>query len=455
MTTRAQVSGYRFGLARAEHALVRRDARMLHDPMRAQFRAVIAGAVLAVLLVAGAGIYGVIRPAPSVADARIVAADTGGLFVLVDDVMHPVPNLASARLVAGAPLPAKTVAQRSVSSYPRGPALGIPGAPASLPGPADERESVWTVCDDPAAGTAVLAGPPSAEPAVPRAAALVATSAGKWLLYHRERDGRQTPVRARLAADEVAVRRALGLDGAPARPISQALLNAFPAEPDLSVPDITGSGAPGPGPLRELPVGTVIRSLGVDDRPSYFVVLRDGVQPLSAPAAEAVRGADVASPGAVRQVSPGVLTAVPVVHRLALDHFPAAPPQLADAGEVLCRSWSHAGGPGPARESMVVSAHLPLPGGARVVTLGSADGDGPGLDGVYVRPGTAERVAVPGGEYYVTDAGVRYRLVDVQVGEILGLPGAARPAPWPVLSLLPAGPQLARESALVARDLPR
>ena len=38
LTTRAQVSGYRFLLQRAEHALVRRDARMLHDPMRAQRR---------------------------------------------------------------------------------------------------------------------------------------------------------------------------------------------------------------------------------------------------------------------------------------------------------------------------------------------------------------------------------------------------------------------------------
>lgn len=428
---------------------------MLHDPMRAQFRALVAGAVLAVLLVAGAGIYGVIRPAPSVADARIVAADTGGLFVLVDEVMHPVPNLASARLVAGAPLPARTVAQRSVSSYPRGPALGIPGAPASLPGPGDPDTATWTVCDDPAAGTAVLAGPPAAAAAGDSAAALVATPAGDWLLYHHERDGRQRPVRARLADDAVAVRRVLGLDGAAARPISQALLNTFPAEPDLAVPDIVGGGAPGPGPLRQIPVGTVIRSLGVDDRPSYFVVLRDGVQPVPARAAEALRGADRTSPGEVRQVSPGLLTAVPVVHRLPLDHFPAVAPQLVDADAVLCRSWEHPGGTGQARESLVVAAHLPLPGGARVVTLGSADGGGPGLDGVYLRPGTAERVAVPGGEYYVTDAGVRYRLAEAEVAQVLGLPGHARPAPWPVLSLLPAGPALARESALVARDLPR
>ena len=42
-TTRWQVSGYRFLVRRMEHALVRRDVRMLHDPMRSQSRAYAAG----------------------------------------------------------------------------------------------------------------------------------------------------------------------------------------------------------------------------------------------------------------------------------------------------------------------------------------------------------------------------------------------------------------------------
>ncbi|MBF6247361.1 type VII secretion protein EccB, partial [Nocardia elegans] len=36
LTTKAQVNGYRFLLRRLDHALVRRDVRMLHDPMRSQ-----------------------------------------------------------------------------------------------------------------------------------------------------------------------------------------------------------------------------------------------------------------------------------------------------------------------------------------------------------------------------------------------------------------------------------
>lgn len=42
-TTRWQVNGYRFLVRRMEHALVRRDVRMLHDPMRSQSRALAVG----------------------------------------------------------------------------------------------------------------------------------------------------------------------------------------------------------------------------------------------------------------------------------------------------------------------------------------------------------------------------------------------------------------------------
>ncbi|AVM01292.1 type VII secretion protein EccB [Gordonia iterans] len=451
LTTRAQVSGYRFGLARAEHALIRRDARMLADPMRSQFRALLAGLVVAVLLLAGAGIYGLVRPSPSVGDATIVAVEGGGLFVLVDDALHPVPNLASARLVAGAPLPVKTVSQRSMSAYPRGPALGIPGAPAALPGPADAGRSVWTVCDDPAGGTAVLAGPLTAPPAPAQTGALVRAGDTEWLLYQIAADGVSLPVRATVSSS-VAVRRALGLDGAAARPISEALLNTFPAQPALAVPEVPGRGGPGPGPLREVPVGSVIRSLGVDDAPSYFAVLPDGIQPLTPVAAQVLRGADAGDPHAVRQVAPGVLAAVPVVRRLPVESFPEHVPAPVGADAVMCRSWSREKGT-PERETLHVSPHLPLPEGARVVSLSSADGSGPGLDGVYLRPGSGEHLRVTGGDYYVSDAGIRYRLATAEIGRMLGL-SDPRPAPWPVLALLPEGPALAREPALVARDLP-
>jgi hypothetical protein len=43
-TKHAQVNGHRFLLLRLEHALIRGDSRMIHDPMRSQVRALIGGA---------------------------------------------------------------------------------------------------------------------------------------------------------------------------------------------------------------------------------------------------------------------------------------------------------------------------------------------------------------------------------------------------------------------------
>ncbi|MDQ3899009.1 MAG: type VII secretion protein EccB, partial [Actinomycetota bacterium] len=49
-TTTSQVQAYRFVLRRMESALVRKDAVMLHEPMRHHLRATVVGLLVAVLL---------------------------------------------------------------------------------------------------------------------------------------------------------------------------------------------------------------------------------------------------------------------------------------------------------------------------------------------------------------------------------------------------------------------
>ncbi|MBB4137270.1 type VII secretion protein EccB [Gordonia humi] len=457
ITTRAQVSGYRFGLARAEHALVRRDERMLHDPMRAQNRALVAGAVVAVLILAGAGVYGLIRPAPSVGDARIVADSGGGLYVLVDEVMHPVLNLASARLIVGGPLPTKKVSDASLREHPRGPTLGIAGAPTSLPESAGDAVSSWTVCDGPA-GTTVLAGR-SPGPAASDAGALVTYDDEVWLLYTERGDG--TPVRAEVDVAAVEVVRALGIEGARPRPVSAALLDAFPEREPLVVPGVPGRG--GRGPL-DLPVGTVIRTVAVDGAASYRVILADGVQQIPATAADLLRAADPDASAEVEEVAPGELTRTPVVDRLPVGHFPVRAPTLVDDAAVLCRHWSRGRDDAAARESIVVGDRLPLPADAVPVTLGSADGAGPGVDEVFLAPGTVEHVAVTGArgdsalagqQFVVADTGVRHRLAGDDAASSLGFDDTPVRAPWSVISLLPEGPELSRAAALTMRDVVR
>jgi hypothetical protein len=54
--------------------------------------------------------------------------------------------------------------------------------------------------------------------------------------------------------------------------------------------------------------------------------------------------------------------------------------------------------------------------------------------------------------YLVTDGGVLFGLHDANTAKVVGVLGDPVWAPWPVLTWLPRGPELSRESALVARD---
>ena len=65
VTTRAQVNGYRFLLRRLQHALIRADSRMIHDPMRGQMRALLTGLAVAILISGAAGVLAFFKPAPN------------------------------------------------------------------------------------------------------------------------------------------------------------------------------------------------------------------------------------------------------------------------------------------------------------------------------------------------------------------------------------------------------
>nr|WP_202926642.1 type VII secretion protein EccB [Gordonia desulfuricans] len=481
MTTRAQVNGYRFLLRRLEHALVRRDVRMLHDPMRGQARGLMIGAVLAVLVLAGCGIWGLVRPQGSVGDSTIlVGKGSGGLYVLLDGTLHPAMNLASARLVTGTAAQPNSVSDAKLAKYPRGPLLGIPGAPGALPGSAHPGQSVWTVCDR-SAGDAAAApveltvigerpetGDPIAE-AGPDDAVLVTDGAATFLVYTVPRGQHRTPVRAEVDTDDVAVMRALGLEDHRARAISRGLLNTFPEVDPLAVPVIDRVGTPSALPVPGVRVGSVIRTVGIDDATTFFVVLPDGVQEVGEVAAEMLRLAGRDDAERVVTVAPADLTSVPRTQALPVGEFPAHPPHLVGSGEssTVCSVWSRTGGGDlsgarpPAETALLVGTGLPLAPGARPVRVSAADGAGPGVDQVYLRPGSGEYLQVTGDEaesaraeslFYLSDSGVRFGIPDTGTAQVLGLGDSPHAAPWSVVSLLVAGPTLSRHAALVSHD---
>ena len=70
LTTKVQVSGWRFLLRRVEHAIVRRDTRMFDDPLKFYSRSVAAGVVIASLVAVGAVLAAYFKPLGKRGDDR-------------------------------------------------------------------------------------------------------------------------------------------------------------------------------------------------------------------------------------------------------------------------------------------------------------------------------------------------------------------------------------------------
>ena len=423
------------------------DAAADGDPLRQQSVSLAVGTLLAVLAIGGCALFGWLRPVPGLGDDLIVIDRVSGeLYVRVGDTVHPVMNLVSARLITGVRDDPRQVATSDLAETKRGPLLGIPGAPGSTGPVLSAQESAWTVCDD--ATTTVIAGPVAAGGATralaPDEAVLISShSNSTYLLYGGSR--------ALIDLTDTATVRALRLDGLTPRPASPALLSIIPEAPPIAAPTIPDFGSPGPRALSGFVVGDVIRVERATTT-EYFVVLAGGVQHIGAVAADLIRFAS-ARPGAgITSVAPSVIADIPILGVLPVTEFPdriGAP--LAGDIPAVCASW--------ALGKVTLGAGVGLPLGDRQVpiALAQADGDGPAVDAVFVPPGRSAYVSPAGTGAatgsLVADTGVRYPIADTDAVRVLGLPDHPEPAPWPLLTLLPSGPELRRDAALVARDV--
>jgi type VII secretion protein EccB len=483
VTTRAQVNGYRFLIRRLEHALIRGDSRMIHDPMRGHMRALLVGAVIAVLITGACGVLAFFKPTPNLGNAQILLSKSNGtMYVRIGQEVHPVLNLASARLIVGSAETPKQVDDKFLNTLPRGPMVGIIGAPSSIRGGDNMAMSSWTVCDTldtpavtattglPLLQTTVLANDPVLDSDIraadPSQGVLTEVDGATYLIYNG--------VRARIDLGDPAVVNGLHLQGAEPRAVSLGLFNAFPlVDPINSVP-IDGAGTPSAEVPAQYPIGTVVRT--ADSRGAQlYVVLRDGLQKVTPATADVIRyglsDLDTAADDAV-DVAPAVVADAPIVDTLPVNDYPVDSPRIVapNPDRVLCMGWQRANNAGEATIALLVGNRLPMPTNAQPVRLATADGNGPGLDFAYLSPGSGEFVQSTGGVadsqgsgqlFYVSDTGLRHHIQDIPTAEALGVTGikvADQPtttpqkAPWSVLSLLPAGADLSQQGALVAHD---
>ncbi|QKT06990.1 type VII secretion protein EccB [Gordonia sp. X0973] len=450
-TTTPQVNGYRFLVRRLEHALVRRDVRMIQDPMGAQVKSLMIGLIITVLIVGIGLVMSFFKPQGSVGDAKIlVSKNSGSLYALVDNRLHPVLNLTSARLATGSAESPTSVKESLLDKFPRGSLIGIPGAPWSLEANGSGSPSQWTVCDktsnpnnaDSSTAVAVIVGDVASTPHLTGKSGLLVTVGGKEYLITDNS-------RAEINTDDTAVADALKLQMVTPRPISRAVLNAIPAARPIVAPTIADAGKPSRFALgARTPIGSIIESDAVGGKELY-ALLPDGVESISPLVASMIQ---VRYRSSVVQVNPADLASVPRVKALGVQSYPTEAPHMVDNPSALCFQWS------PSGIALTMGPEVPVPTGTTMVPVIGRTGAGAQADAVALPPGKGWAVRTTGNTpdstrmdsyFFVSDTGVRFAVPDADVS-VLGLPEPQR-APWAIVSLLPSGPMLSREAALVER----
>jgi ESX secretion system ATPase EccB len=471
-TRREQVRAYRFVTRRVVSALLSGEPETNDLPMRRLSIAIFASVMVAVLVFAGVGAYGLfnagqVQPAT---EALIIERDSGARYVYLDDhVLYPVLNYASARLLIGQPNPTvKLMSAASLRGIPRGPVLGIPDAPDSLPDPKALTGLPWSLCSAPRSrdetvpmSQLLLSAPPAGGADLGGTALLTASgrAGGQQYLVMRARSGRIE--RLKLGKDVAAL---LNLQGDPVV-VGQAVLDAIPAGPDLAKITPSKAGKPSGRTVAGAPadIGQVYQ---VDAQ--YYVMLSLGTGTGLVPIGTVTRKL-LTGKGAEQPITITAQDAAPV--RLDAhyepDGYPDAVPatyQATSDAPAVCLGY--AAGTEENNPTLTVRTydtdydHLP---GALKVT---AD---PGVTRIQRGVQSVDRVVVEGGHgalvrelpapgamdagttvYLITDRGVRYPVADS--ADVLASLGYSGVTPVPVfsalLALIPSGPMLDPKAAL-------
>ncbi|WP_433798600.1 type VII secretion protein EccB [Actinomycetospora sp. CA-084318] len=465
--TGAQARARRGAVRRLDQALVERDPHADRDPEQSRRRAVVAGAVLAVLGLAAAAVVGLVRGDTDWRAATIVRGVPSGALYVVARVptprLVPTTDLTSARLLAAgvdprradptaglAPADPTPVRDDALVGVERTVPVGLAGAPSVLPDTASApTPDVWAVCDVPAGPgvrAVVLVGQPAlGRPLTTGEALLLRGDDGRtWLVT----DGR----RAAIDPAEGAVVRALDVAGVAARPAGSALLGALPEAAPLVPPRIPGAGAaPTDVPTRTLglPVGAVARVAGVPTR--FVVVLDRGVQEVPDVVAELVRFASRGADPRVAEVPAAVVDGLPRAVGVDLTAYPRAFPgvQAVEDAPVVCAAPSVGGATTVSVAGTLPSPVPPTPLGDPAAP-GSAGAVRVAGAGAYVVPVAPGEPADPERGVIVDQVGRVFPVAGRGAAAALGL-GDPRPAPRSVVGLLPRGPVLSLEAARTFR----
>jgi type VII secretion protein EccB len=460
---RDQLFSYQFMVQRVVSAYVYRDAEAAKVPFPRALSTLFIGIMVAVLALAGVGVFGVLSPGGKNSwrgdKALIIEKETGARYVYLNKRLHPVLNYVSARLILKTARPNLVrVSQSSLRGTARGEPLGIQGVPDTLPDSKRLLKRRWTLCTRPApteTGQQVpaaalyvgLSGSPGTQPG--DRAMLVKQNQDNtvYLIWHNHRFPVRSPQFVLLA---------LGLGQAPVVPVAPAWINAVPLGADIGPIAIDARGQP--SALTGARIGQVLVAKSQSGAEQYYVVLADGIADITVAQADILlndQATDAAYPGEQkRRIERTDLANARRSVRVLLpasgeDAPPARTPELIPVSDAspLCAAFDNASAP-----TITVDASLPAPGSG---VMASARGQNATADEVVVPAGEGVLVeamvsadAGSGTLAVITDLGVRYPLASRDVAGYLGYSdrNAVR-MPAALVAMLREGPSLDPERA--------
>ncbi|RVX47356.1 type VII secretion protein EccB [Nonomuraea polychroma] len=444
-------------------ALLQAEPDVPESPMRRQNVATFGGILVGVLVMAVFGIWGLVKPgnATKLTDPGqlLVEEETGATFVYSQQQQRllPVANYVSARLVLDAgEITTRSVTAASLAGLSRGPLIGIPGAPDSLPVREKLVKAPWSVCvvdvPDNLTGrrpyTTLVGGTDVGGKPVGTSAMVVSDGQQNWVIWGDRR----------MRVGEPGVR---ALNAQP-RKVPTAWLTALPVGRDFKGPDVANRGkklrAGGQATAVVGQVFTVPALPGTAAR--WYVLLDDGLAPITAvqarllledPASKKAYGNRPVQP---IQIDAASANAAPSRQNVMDTSLPPAMPNVINVpgSAPLCSVYANtAAGSVAAKVTVGSRITIPTPANSSVQNRFDQVLLPPGSAVVAgVLPGEGQLNAVAGALSLITDQGVRFPVPSADVLTKLGYDAAdIAPVPASIMQSIPQGPTLDLAAAMV------
>ncbi|MFF3400163.1 type VII secretion protein EccB [Streptomyces sp. NPDC002659] len=473
---RDQVQAHMFLMGRLTSGMLRADPDAPESPQGRTNRGIALGIVFAVLVSAGAFVFGLLSPGTKgswrTSGDLIVEKQTGSRYLYLDGRLRPVRNYASARLLGGADIGATSVGTASLAGTPHGAPVGIMGAPESLPGAGQLTADPWQMCSIPTVeGTSVSTLAVGREnvgtPLGKRQGVLVSGPDGAdYLLWGG----------SRLRLDRTnGAPEALGYGSVTPVKVSGALLSALPSGPDLTAPATAGLGEAGPElGGRQTRIGQVFKVSVPGSGSELYLLRQDGLAPLTSTMAAMVLGdprtrqlAYAGSSPAVAELGSDALKGRLAPRTPASEGpglMPETPPEAVAVPKEHgpCVQITPQGRDGKGLRTSISLATEPALGSVAQTSREAVSAACLPVDRVTVPPGGGALVHALGAGgakigstvYLVTDTGVKFRIATADAATALGYEGAeVQGLPSLLLAMLPSGPDLSPRAAEQGRSV--